>query len=190
MDELSFRKQLFDWNMNVRDTIIPTSGGFVLYGNVIKTKIVSKDQEYLIYACIKHLKISDDLYNKLSNQMKMDDIAILKFVQDEYDQYLKDIRRQIIMCQRRWSRSFAQARAYKIMEILDYENIYHICDLVYNRIIPIELILKSVFNVSSNYGDHRRTKEKSEIQIDSRVLKAYNEKMKLKASTIVHPRKD
>ena len=189
MDEISFKSQLFKWRMNVRDAIIPTSGKIKLYGEGTKTKIISKDHEYLIYACVKPLKIEDELYNKLSEQMKMNDTQILEFVHAEHDQYLKDIRKQIITIQRAWSRGFSQYRARQVIQILGYENIYHICDLAIQRIVPIEILLHQVFNISSTYGDHRRIKDKVEVYMDPRVLKTYTELKRLKSTTIVHPRK-
>ncbi len=189
MDQITFKQKLYDWQMNVRDTIIPTSATIKLYGQNHKTRVIPVKQEHLIYDNIRKLgQIEDSLYNRLSVEMKMSDAQILKFVQDDYDKYLKGIRKQIIMLQRNWNKFFAQKRAKQIMSVLKYENIYHVCDLSNERLIPIEIILKIVFSIESKYGDHRRIKEKSEVYMDTRVLHAYNEILRLRSTTIVHPR--
>ena len=190
MDEKTFKQQLIDWRLNVRDAIIPTSGGIRLYSQSKKTKIIPGKHEYLIYACVKPFQCSDELYIKLKDTMHLNDDEVLAFLHAEYDQHLKDIRKQIIKLQRTWSKSFAQTRAKLVIQILEYDNVYHICDLAIERIVPIELILKSVFQVTSKYGDHRRVKEKNEIYMDPRVIKAYHELLRLRSTTIVHPRKN
>ena len=189
MDENLFKQQLINWRMNVRDAIVPTSGRIKLYGQEQKTKIIQSKHEHLVYACIKHFECSDELYKKLTDTMHLNDNEVLAFLHKEYNQYLKDIRKRIIKLQRQWSKSFAQKRAKLVIQTLEYENVFHICDLTIERIVPIELILNLVFSTTSNYGDHRRIKEKNEIYMDPRVLHAYNELKRLRSTTIVHPRK-
>lgn len=188
MNELEFRQQLFGWNIRERTAIIPTSPEILLYGQTSKTKVISKEHQHLIYACVKPLEISDELYKNLSEQMKLSDIEVLKFVQKTYEQYLKDIRVEILSFQRLWSRNFVHYRATKVIKVLQYNDIYAICDLANQRILPIELILKTVFDVSSNYGDHRRKKSKEEIRIDPWVLQTWTDMKEYASRTIIHPK--
>lgn len=174
MDENDFRQKLIDWGISVKSSFVPTTASIRLYGHTEKTFIVSKDNQHLIYDNIKPMELSDELYKKLSENMKMNDIQILKFVQKSYVQYLKDTRKQIVMIQKDWSRNFAHYRARVVIEKLGYDNIYHICDLTNSRVVPIEILLKIMFDVYSKYGEHRRIKDKSEVYIDPRVLRAYN----------------
>jgi len=146
----------------------------MLYGQKSKTRIVKKEHEYLIYMNIKLMEISDGLYKQLTTgDTKLTDPQVLKFVQKNYIVYLRSTRREILLLQREWSRNFAHFRAKMIIKHLEYKDIYPICDLVNERIVPIELILKSVFSVSSKYGDHRRIKKHEEIFVDPRVLQLY-----------------
>lgn len=177
MNELNFRQQLYDWKVIVRNAIIPTTVDIKLYGHVNKTRIIKPDHEHLIYSGIKPLEISDKLYQQLTTgESKLTDTEILKFIHKTYIEYLVDIRKRILKLQKDWSKNYAHFRAKKVITLLKYENIYHICDLVNNRIVPIELILKTIFNIDSKYGDHRRVKEKSEVFIDPRVLQMYNDR--------------
>ncbi len=174
MDEIEFRNKMYSWNIAVKSTMVPTALEFLLYGQTSKTLIIKREHEHLIYQNIKPLEISDQLYKKLSQgEMKLTDPQVLKFVQKTYIEYLKGTRREILQLQREWSRNFAHFRAKMIMKHLEYKDIYPLCDLVNERIVPIELILKSVFSVSSNYGDHRRIKKHEEIFVDPRVLQLY-----------------
>lgn len=174
MDEINFRQKLVDWRMTVRTAIVPTTACVRLYGQTDKTSIIPSKHEHLIYTCLKTLEISDELYKKLSNEMKLSDDKVLKFVHKTYEQYLKDIRRNIIKLQKQWSKNYAHFRAKQVITKLKYENIYHICDLSNERIVPIELILKVLFDITSTYGEHRRIKDKEEIYMDPRVLQLYN----------------
>lgn len=177
MNEKSFRQQLNSYRMKVRDVIVPTSAEILLYGHKEKVKIIHEDHEELIYACVKKLENpSDELYEKLTQTLGYSDLQVLEYLQNIYEGYLKDIRKAIINIQKDWSKNFCQYRATKIIEELKYNDIVPICDLVNDRLVPIELILKNVFNVDSNYGDHRRKKDKSEVYIDPRVLKYVKDK--------------
>ncbi len=174
MNENDFRNQLWSWNIAVKSSMVPTALEFLLYGQQLKSRIIKKDHEHLIYRNIKALEISDELYKKLSQgEMKLTDPQVLRFVQKTYIEYLKGTRREILQLQREWSRNFAHFRAKMIIKHLAYKDIYPLCDLVNERIVPIELILKAVFQVSSKYGDHRRIKKHEEIFIDQRVLQLY-----------------
>lgn len=188
MDEFEFRKQLFDWNIVEKSTIIPTSAEILLFGQHIKKRVIPEKHQHLIYAHIKPLEISDELYKDLSEKMKLTDDKILIMVQKTYLQYLKNTRKRILSLQREWNRNYAQFRATKAIKILKYNDIYAICDLSNERIVPIELILKIVFNVSSNYGDHRRIKEKEEVFMDPRVLATWNYLKEHASRTTVGPR--
>jgi len=188
MNEIEFRKQLFDWKITERTTIIPTTAEIRLYGQKLKTKIILKEHQYLIYKCIEPLEIPDDLYKRLSEEMKLTDFQILKFVQKTYQQKLMDIRKSILKIQRDWSRNWCRYRAKRIINDLKYDDIYAICDLANHRIVPIELILKIVFDVSSKYGEYRRIKDKEEVYMDSRVLATWNEMKEYASRTIIHPK--
>jgi len=186
MDEILFLKQMREWNMKPRDATVPTSAAIILYGQLEKTKVIRKEHEHLIYACVKDLEVSDTLYKKLTQEMKYDDVQVLKFVQDTYEQYLKDIRKRILSLQKLWSKNWCQFRATQVIHILKYEDLLPICDLAHDRLVPIELVLKVVFDIKSEYGDHRRKKSKAEVTIDPRVLKVYNEQKEFNSRTIVH----
>ena len=174
MNENDFRTQMWKWNIAVKSSMVPTALEFLLYGQTSKSRIIKTEHEPLVYQHIKLLEISDELYKKLTTgEMKLTDPQVLKFVQKTYIEYLKGTRREILQLQREWSRNFAHFRAKIVIKHLDYENIYEICDLVNERIVPIELILKSVFQVSSRYGDHRRIKKHEEIFVDPRVIQLY-----------------
>lgn len=175
MNEFDFRQRLYGWSIDVTSALVPTSAEIRLYGQESKTKIIPEEHEHLIYDCIKPLEISDELYKKLSENMKMTDPQILRFVHKTYCQNLKDIRKSILKLQKEWSRNYAHFRAKQLMKNLEYEDVYHICDLDNQRIVPIELILKIIFDISSKYGDHRRIKNKSEIYVDPRVMQAYED---------------
>ncbi len=186
MNEIEFKQQLFKWQIREKAFIIPTSAEILLYGHHDKTKIISKEHQYLIYECIKPLEIPDDLYKRLAEEMKLTDPQILKFVQKTYEQKLKDIRKSILKIQRDWSRNFLHYRARKIIKHLEYDDIYALCDLANYRIVPIELILKMVFNVKSNYGDYRRKKDKEEVHVDPRTLKIWLDRKEYASRTIIH----
>jgi len=188
MNEFEFKKQLFDWRISEKATIIPTTAEILLYGQHNKTRIISKEHQHLIYECIKPLEIPDDLYKRLSEEMKLTDPQILKFVQKTYEQKLRDIRKSILKIQRDWSKNWCQYRAKKVIKILEYDDVYAICDLANHRIVPIELILKMVFNVLSKYGQHRRIKSKEEVYMDPRVLKTWNEMKEYASRTIIYPK--
>ncbi len=190
MDEISFKTLLSEWRMKSRDVIIPTSGLVLLYGQKHKVKIIPTRHEDLIYTCVKRLEDpSDELYNKLTQKLGYDNLQVLKYIQDIYESYLIDIRKSIRKLQSEWSRSFCQGRANKIIGILGYDNILPICDLVNDRLVPIELVLKVTFNIDSKYGDHRRKKDKSEVYIDPRVQKFINDRKEFNSRTVIHPRK-
>ena len=187
MNEFEFRKQLFNWKIVEKNSMIPTSAEILLYGQHIKKKVISEKHQHLVYAHIKPLEISDELYKHLSETVKLTDDKILIMVQKTYLQYLKNTRKQILSLQREWNRNYAQFRANKVIRNLEYKDIYAICDLVHERIVPIELILKIVFDISSKYGDHRRIKEKEEIFMDPRVLETWNYIKEHASRTIVGP---
>ena len=176
MDETMFRQKLIDWGISPKDTILPTTAEYKLYGEERKRKIIPKEHESLIYTNIKDLEISDELYEKLSKGMGMTDPQVLGFIHKTYIMHLKELRKRVINLQKDWSRNFAHFRAHQVISNLNYDNIYHICDLVNQRLVPIELVLKIIFNIDSKYGDHRRIKDKTEIFVDARVLRIYNDK--------------
>ncbi len=184
MDQFDFRQKLLSWGMNARNPIIPTIGEIKLYGHHRKTKIISPDQEHLIYACIKPFEISQELFDSLHTKLKMTDVDILHYCQKIYEHYLKATRRQILSLQKDWSRNFAQFRAKQIIRNLAYDDIYNICDLANDRIVPIELILKKVFEVTTKYGDHRRMKSKDEVYVDPRVMEVYKD-LKQKTARLI-----
>ncbi len=174
MNERDFMQKLVEWNIGVKAQWVPTTAEITLYGQTGKTRIIPGIHEHLIYECIKELEISDELYNSLSEKMKLSDPQILNQVSKTYCQYLKDIRRQLVMLQKMWSRNFAHYRANQLITHLKYDDIWYICDLNNQRIVPIELVLQMIFKKSSSYGDHRRKKQHSEIEIDPRVMHTYN----------------
>jgi len=177
MNEESFKQQLISCHMKVRDAIVPTSAQILLYGHTEKIRIVHPTHEELIYACIKSLEDpSDELYQKLTQTLGYTDLQVLEYLQNIYEAYLKDIRKAIIGVQKDWSKNFCQYRANQVIEKLRYTDIVPICDLVNERLVPIELILKVVFDIDSQYGDHRRKKDKTEVYIDPRVLKYITDK--------------
>lgn len=187
MNEKSFKTQLTEWRMKSRDAIVPSSALVLLYGQKEKTKIIQVQHEEALYSCVKGLEDpSDDLYNKLTQELKYTDLQVLEYIQEVYEDYLKDIRKSIKKLQSTWSKSYSQDRANLIINILGYDSIVAICDLVNDRLVPIELILQSVFQVHSEYGDHRRKKDKSEVYIDPRVLKAYNDHKENSSRTVIH----
>lgn len=175
MDELGFKHQLAKWLIRERVTIIPTSNEVRLYGQQHKTRIISKEHEHLIYASIKDLEINEDLYKQLSEQQHLTDHQCLVFVQKTYEEYLKGIRTSIRQLQSSWSRNFCQFRATQVITHLEYSDIYEICDLVDQRIVPIELVLKVIFDVNTKYGEHRRIKQHDEVHVDERVLRRFND---------------
>jgi len=173
MNEFEFRQKLHEWQIDVKGAMLPTSAEVLLYGQRHKTRIISEIHEHAIYGNIKPLEITDELYHRLQDTMKLDDRQILKFIHKGYIQYLRDIRKKIVELQKSWSRNYCQFRAKQVIAALRYDDIYHICDLADQRIVPIELVLKLVFNVNSFYGEFRRVKDKSEIFVDPRVLQTF-----------------
>lgn len=178
MDENDFKTRLIEWLINPKDSFIPTTPVIKLYGEPGKIKIIKHEHEHLIYENIKPMEMSDELYTKLKERMGMNDSDVLKFIQGTYKQYLKGIRKQISDMQKGWSKIWAHQRANIVMNKLNYTDVYQICDLCNDRRIPIEIILKVVFNKNSKYGDYRRIKQKSEIYVDPRILKAIADKKK------------
>lgn len=163
-------QQLLSWQMNLRDAIVPTSQTTKLYGQTTRIKIVTPEHEHVIYDNLDKMTISDSLYKELKEAQKMTPNQILSYIQNIYEGYLKGVKKQLRKLQGEWSRSFAQRRASIIIRELGFEDIYQVCDLVNERRVPIELILKRLFNKKCNYGDHRKLKDKSEITVDFRVL--------------------
>lgn len=186
MNELEFIQQLHTWKIDVKSTMVPTTAEHKLYGHLDKTRIIAAENDYLIYSYVKPLEVTESMYKRLSEEAKLNDLQILKTVQDTYIAYLKDIRKKIISLQREWSKNYCQFRATQVINELDYEDIYHICDLAHERIIPIEVILKVLFNVETKYGQYRRIKRHDEIQMDSRVLKTFNDIKEHNSRTTVH----
>ena len=187
MNEIDFKAQLAKWQIRVRDAIVPTTTSIVLFGHKAKTKIITKEHEHLVYSCLRPLESpTDEVYKDLTERLKYNDAEVLKFIQEPYEQYLKSVKRQITVLQKEWSRNYCQFRAMQVMNVLEYDNIIAICDMSDNRLVPIELVLKTVFGISSEYGEHRRVKDKTEVYIDPRVLARYNAIKEDRSRTTVH----
>jgi len=169
MDENEFMKLLTSYSMRIRDTIVPTRSFVTLYGESEMQPIIQGTNEEIFYSYVKPMTISDEEYNQLIQTGKNDADIIFK-LQSEYEDYLKVLRRKILQFQSMWSKNFANGRARIIMHTLEWYNIYHICDLVNSRLVPIELILKECFGIQSYYGQFRTKKAKNEIYVDPRLL--------------------
>ena len=170
MNETDFVAKITHYGLKVRDVIIPTSASILLYGNKEKTKIIVPEHHEHFYGLIKPMELSDERQADLEKLGKSD-LQILKIVQDEYDTYIKSIRKKVMSLQKSWSDSFAQQRASYLIDYLHYDNIYHVCDLVVQRNVPYELILELVFDVKSIYGEFRSETPHKDIYVDPRIRK-------------------
>lgn len=189
MDENEFIEKLSYWQIKERPAIIPTSGKVLLYGDHQTNKIVLPQHEYLIYACVDSMKMSDELFKELTEKKKFTELQCLQYVQENYMLYLKSIKKKIVKIQKAWSKNFCHNRAKMIFNHLDYKDVYFVCDLVNDRLVPIELILRIVFDKSSKYGDHREFKKREDVYVDPRVLKVYKELQEYNSRTTIHPKK-
>lgn len=168
MIETDFVEQITHYGLKVRETIIPTSASILLYGNKEKTKIIFPEHHEHFYSLIKSMELTDERQRNLESLGKSE-MQILKIVQDEYDQYIKDIKKQIITLQKSWSNSRAHERAGYLIDYLKYRSIYHICDLVIQRNVPYELILELIFEIKSIYGQFRSETSHDKIYVDPRI---------------------
>ncbi len=168
MNESDFIIQITHYQLKVRDVIIPTTAKILLYGNREKTRIIIPEHHEHFYSLIKKMELTDERQEDLHN-LGQSDTQILITIQDEYDSYIKEIRKQIIALQKSWSNGWTQQRAGFLIDYLNYRNIFHICDLVIQRNVPYELILELVFNIKSTYGQFRTETPKKDIYVDPRV---------------------
>lgn len=183
MNENDFREHVTHYRLKDRDTIIPTTASILLLGHQRKTRIIEEQHHEHFYSLVKDIKsfLPDERLAELRKQ-KLDDDEILDLVTEEYDAYLKDLRKQIIALQKSWSKSYAHERAGYLIDYLGYTNIYHICDLVVQRNVPYELILELIFNVKSTYGEFRTPTPKEDIYIDPRIKKVLKGSEEIPAS--------
>ena len=179
MNETDFKQKLLTYGLKVRDPIVPTTASIRLYGKKQKSKIIDEKHHEHFYAQIKD--IESGLTNERLEHLKSagkSETDIIAIVQNEYDNYLKQLRKNITSYDRNWQKSFAHTKAKIIQTELGYDNIRHIVDLARDTHIPYELIILWSFNITSEFGEFRTEKPISSFENDKYIIEKIQDFLK------------
>ena len=147
-----------------RSAVIPTSQTVVFYKEGLKHKEKVIDEKYheIFYSYL--MPMLQARYDKDHDK-------------EDIEQLLNELKTKIRRSQKFWSKSYAKERASRVIRSLHVYNAIHIVDLTNNSKVPIELLIKDLFDKTVYYGTVRPVKTKMSRE-DTFLLSSLHAKSK------------
>lgn len=150
--DVTLAKYLQELDIKIRPAVIPTLLQTTIYKDGIghEEYIVQEEHQKLFYQLLGEY-IKEQIIEQITNNNDQD---IPMLVED----IVKTMRVTIRQQQRIWSGIFGDKRSKWINTCLDYVNIVHRRHLTHEQRLPIEMIVRFLFNVKPYYGQLRERK--------------------------------